>query len=161
VLPALWLGGLLCIAFVATPAPFAVLDKPAAGRVVAFIFAREAPTSLVFAVLLLMIERRRALDAWRDGGGSSQFSLPMVGALVALACTIVGYYVLQPMMEQAKAGVATVLSFGQLHGASFGLFGAKMIAVAAMAWGAARTRGAGDAGAGRGGPPPLNPPASS
>jgi hypothetical protein len=161
VLPAVWLGGLLCIAFVATPAPFATLDKPTAGRVVAFIFAREAPTSLALAVLLLMIERRRALDAWREGAAASQFSLPMVGALVALACTVVGYYVLQPMMEQARAGTAGGLSFGQLHGLSFGLFGVKMIAVAAMAWGAARARPADDAGAGREGPPPVNLSVSS
>jgi hypothetical protein len=155
-LPALWLGGLLCIAFIATPAPFAVLDRPTAGRVVAYIFAREAPTSLAFAVLVLMMERRRALDAWREAGegaARSQFSAPMVGALVALACTIVGYYVLQPLMEQAKAGGATSLTFGQLHAVSLGLFGIKILAVAALAWSAARGAG--------GGPPAVSPTASS
>ena len=149
-LPAGWLGMLLCVALLATPAPFATLDRATAGRVVAWIFAREAPTSLALAVLLLMLERRHALDAWQAGAARSQFSMRMVGALVALACTIVGYYVLQPMMEAARAGQAA-LSFGQLHGLSFGLFGVKILAVAALAWAAARSPA----------PGAVSPPASS
>lgn len=154
-LPGVWLGLLLGVALLATPAPFAMLDRASAGRVVGWIFAREAPTSLALSVLLLMLERRHALDAWQAGRARSQFSMPMVGALVALACTIVGYYVLQPMMEQARAGQAA-LTFGQLHGLSFGLFGVKILAVAALAWAAARD---GARGAAR--PEAISPPASS
>jgi len=155
-LPGVWLGVLLGVALLATPAPFAVLERPVAGRVVQWIFAREAPASLALAVLVLMLERRRALEAWQEGLVRSQFSSTMVGALVALACTIVGYYVLQPMMEAAKVG-GGALSFGQLHGLSFGLFGIKILAVAALAWGATREApGTGPADSG-----PISPSASS
>ncbi len=157
-LPGAWLGLLLGVALLATPAPFAVLERPLVGRVVAWIFAREAATSVVLAMLLLMIERRRALDAWQAGEGASQFSAPMVGALVALACTLLGYYGLQPAMEQARTGGPTMLSFGQLHAVSLGLFAVKICAVAALAWGATGAAAAAGAMAGDG---PVSPPASS
>jgi hypothetical protein len=54
-------------------------------------------------------------------------------ALGTLACTVLGYYVLQPMMELARQGQGA-LSFGQLHGLSFGLFGLKILLVLVMAW---------------------------
>lgn len=135
-LPALWLGLLLCIAGLATPAPFAVLDRATAGHVVAYIFAREAPLSLVAGVLLLLAARRVAAQAAEQGVGS-RFSADMLLALGTLACTVVGYYALQPLMAAARQGQGT-LSFGQLHGISFGLFGLKMLLVAALAWRAAR-----------------------
>jgi peptidoglycan/LPS O-acetylase OafA/YrhL len=49
-IPGLWAGVLLCIALVATPAPFATLAAHDAGRVVARIFAQEAYISVALGV---------------------------------------------------------------------------------------------------------------
>ena len=131
-LPALWAGMLLCVAGLATPAPFAVLDKAAAGQVVGHIFAREAPLSLLLGMVLLLAARRSALARAVRGLGS-QFSLDMGLALGTVACTVLGYYVLQPMIELARQG-QSALSFGQLHGLSFSLFGLKILLVLVLAW---------------------------
>jgi len=131
-LPALWLGVLLCVAFIATPAPFATLERADAGRVVAHIFAREAWLSLGLSVLLLAIERGRARAAAAAGTGSV-LSSEMLLVLGAVFCTVAGYFGLQTMMAAARAGQAA-LSFGQLHAISLGLFGLKMVLIALLAW---------------------------
>jgi len=97
------------------------------------VFAREAPASLVFGVLILMLERRAALDRHQEAG-ASQFSVEMVLALGALFCTVAGYYGLEPLMAQARAGAATPLSFMQLHAASLAFFGVKGLLALALAW---------------------------
>jgi hypothetical protein len=135
-LPGLWAGALLCIALLATPAPFATLDQHDAGRVVSRIFAQEAWLSLVLGVLLLLLERRRAADL-AESRATSQFSVGMMLALAAVFFTVLGYFGLQPLMAAAKAGQGA-LSFGQLHGLSFGLFGLKILAVTVLAWRALR-----------------------
>ncbi|HSI57471.1 MAG TPA: DUF4149 domain-containing protein [Ideonella sp.] len=126
-IPGLWAGVLWCIALIATPAPFATLAAHDAGRVVSRIFAQEAYLSVGLAVVVLLLERRAAAAA-----GGSRMSTNMLLALGALFCTIAGYFALQPMMEAARAGQGA-LSFGQLHAISFGLFGAKMLIVLALA----------------------------
>lgn len=134
--PGLWAGVLLCIALVATPAPFAMLAQHDAGRVVSRIFAQEAWLSLILGVVILLLERRRAAGlALR--GEASQFSAGMMLALAAVFFTVLGYFGLQPLMAAARAGQGG-LSFGQLHGLSFGLFGLKILAVLALAWRALR-----------------------
>ncbi len=127
-LPAVWLGVLLCIALLATPAPFATLAKADAGRVVGHIFLREAWLSLGAGAVLLLLARHEATGNAEAGQGS-QFSTEMLLALGSIFCTVVGYFGLQPMLALAKAGQATPLSFGQLHGLSFGLFGLKTLLV--------------------------------
>ncbi|MBN8486349.1 MAG: DUF4149 domain-containing protein [Burkholderiales bacterium] len=136
-MPGLWAGALLCIALIATPAPFATLVQADAGRVVARIFAQEAWLSIGLGGLMLMLERRAAAEAAEAGQGS-QFTPGMGLALLALLCTVLGYYGLQPMIAAAKAGQPTVLGFAALHGISFGLFAVKILAVTALAWRAAR-----------------------
>jgi hypothetical protein len=126
-LPALWLGILIAVVGIATPAPFAVLAQADAGRVVARVLANEAYLSLAFGVAALVIANVQARS------GTSRFNGNMILALVALFCTIVGYFVLQPMMAPARSGQGP-LSFGQLHAASGGFFMVKTIAVAALAW---------------------------
>ena len=137
VVPGLWAGALLCIALIATPAPFATLVQADAGRVVAHIFEREAWLSVGLGGLMLMLERRAAAEAAEAGQGS-QFTIGMGLALLALFATVAGYFALQPMMAQAKAGLPTLLGFAALHGLSFGLFGVKIVAVLGLAWRAAR-----------------------
>ena len=136
-LPGLWCGVLLAIALIGTPAASGALDRASFGAVARAIFAREAPTSLVFGVLILMLERRAAL-ARHEASGVSQFSTEMVLAVAALFCTVAGYYGLQPMMEQARAGAATTLTFMQLHAISLAFFGVKGLLALALAWKAAR-----------------------
>jgi hypothetical protein len=127
-LPPLWAGLLLCVALVATPAPFATLERAQAGLVVAFIFKREAFLSLAAALAFALIERRRA----RAGLGS-QFTTEMALALGALFFTVAGYFGLQPMMAAARAGQGA-LTFGQLHAVSLVLFGLKILCVLALSW---------------------------
>ena len=136
-LPGVWFGVLLAIALIATPAASMSLDRVSFGAVARAIFAREAPTSLILGVVLLVIERRDAL-ARHMATGVSQFSSEMVLAIVALFCTVAGYYGLEPMMEQARSGAATSLTFLQLHAVSLAFFGVKGLAVLALAWKATR-----------------------
>ncbi len=128
-LPGLWAGALLCIALVATPAPFATLAVQDAGRVVGRIFAQEAYLSLFVAVVVLLLERRAAATS----DGETRLSVPMLLALGAIFCTVAGYFGLQPMMAAAKAGEGR-WSFGQLHAVSLALFGIKILVVLALAW---------------------------
>ncbi len=136
-LPGIWFGLLLAIAAIATPAASGALDKASFGAVARAIFAREAPASLVLGIVLLVIERRDALARHLETG-VSQFSSEMTLAIVALFCTVAGYYGLLPMMEQARAGGVTSLTFPQLHAISLAFFGVKGLAVLALAWKAAR-----------------------
>ena len=132
-LPGLWCGVLLAIALIATPAASGALDRASFGAVARAIFAREAPTSLVFGVLILMLERRAAL-ARHLATGVSQFSAEMLLVVGALFCTVVGYYGLEPMMEQARAGASAGLGFMQLHAISLAFFGVKGLLALALAW---------------------------
>ena len=136
-LPGLWLGFLICIAVVATPAPFATLAQADAGRVAGRILAQEAYTSLALGVLLLILERLRARRQVAGGSGS-QFTLGMVLALGTMFCTVAGYFAVQPMMPAARAGLGP-LSFGQWHAVSAAFFVVKTALVAALAWRAAQS----------------------
>lgn len=134
-LPGPWLGLLLCVALVATPAPFALLAKADAGRVVARILAQEAYASLALGIILLVLERVAAKRAATTGQGS-QFSVGMVLALGAVFCTVAGYFAVQPMMPAAREGQG-VLSFGQLHAVSAAFYVVKAALVLALVWRAA------------------------
>lgn len=137
-LPGLWAGALLCIALIATPAPFATLATQDAGRVVGRIFAQEAYLSLFLAVVVVLLERRAAATS----DGEARLTVPMLLALGAIFCTVAGYFGLQPMMAAARAGEGR-WSFGQLHAVSLGLFGIKILVVLALAWRAGGAPGAG------------------
>ena len=136
-LPGIWFGVLLAIALVATPAASNTLDKASFGTVARAIFAREAPTSLVFGMVILVIERRDAL-ARHLATGVTQASAEMMLAAGAVFCTVAGYYGLMPAMEQARSGASTALSFAQLHVLALSFFAVKGLLVLALAWKAAR-----------------------
>jgi Domain of unknown function (DUF4149) len=131
-LPGLWSGWLLCVALLATPAPFALLAPADAGRIAGRMLAQEAYTSLAMGVLLLILERMLARRQAGSGQGT-QFSTGMVLALGALFCTVAGYFALQPLMTAARSGQGP-LSFGQLHALSAGFFVVKAGLVLALAW---------------------------
>ena len=132
VLAALWGGLLLCVAFVAAPSAFAVLDRAQAGLFVARVFELDANVSLAAGLLLMMMERRLRRD---EGGPAAtpEFLLP-AGALF---CTIAGYFALLPAMEAARAGQGSV-SFLTLHAISLGFYGLKGLLVLALAWRASK-----------------------
>jgi hypothetical protein len=131
-LPGLWAGWQLCVAALATPAPFATLAQADAGRVVARMLAQEAYTSLFLGIALLVIERLRARQAALRGQGS-QFSLGMGLAMGTLMCTVLGYFVIEPMMIPARAGQGS-FSFAQLHAASAAFFLIKLVLILVLAW---------------------------
>jgi len=135
-LPALWLGGLLTVALLATPAPFATLAKTDAVRVAGRMLAHEATASLLLGALVLLIERLTARRRHAQGQGS-EFSLGMLLALGGLACTVLGYHVIQPMIVAARQGQGS-LGVPALHAISVGLYVVKVALVAALAWRAAR-----------------------
>jgi hypothetical protein len=138
-LPALWAGMLATIGLAGAPAAFAVLPAHDAGRVAARMLAVEAQASLVFAIALLLIERRRAREVAAAGRGSV-ISAEMLLLLGALGCTVAGYFALLPMMDAARAGHGR-WSFAALHGVSSGLYALKGLLVLALAWRAARPIG--------------------
>jgi Domain of unknown function (DUF4149) len=134
-LPALWLGLVLGVAFVAAPAPFAVLSSADAGRVNGRIFLTEAWIGVALALLLWLLERARARRAVQAGQGS-MLSTEMILLVGTLLCTFAGYFALQTMLPAARAGQGS-LSFAQLHAISVALFALKALLVGALAWRAA------------------------
>ena len=132
-LAALWGGFLLCVALVAAPNAFAVLERAQAGAYVARLFSIDAQVSVVLGLLLVLIARRQARDAEDAGRPPRVFTAALLLPAFALLCTVGGYYGLQPMMEAARHG-AGALSFMALHGLSMGLFALKGLAVLALAW---------------------------
>jgi hypothetical protein len=130
-LPGLWAGWLLCVALLATPAPFALLAAADAGRVAGRMLAQEAWTSLAMGVVVLWLERRAA------AGRGERFDAGMGLALATLACTGLGYFAVLPLMSAARAGQG-VLGFAALHAISSAFFAVKLVVVLALAWRATR-----------------------
>jgi len=134
-LPGPWLGCLLCVALLGTPAAFALLERSLAARVAVRMLAGEAYASLALGIAVVVLERVAARRGVARGG--SQFTPGMVLALGALFCTVAGYFALAPMMEAARAGQGR-FGFAQLHAASVALYGLKTVLVLVLAWRAAR-----------------------
>jgi len=133
-LAGLWAGLLLAVGGVAAPSLFAVLERTAAGTGAGQIFAIEARISLGFAVLMFALERRRLRDAIESSGQGSALSAALLLVLGALFLTVFGHFALHPMIQAAKAGEPTALSFGALHGISATLFWLKAVLVLVLAW---------------------------
>ena len=131
-IPGLWAGVLLCVALMAAPAPFATLTPQDAGRVVARLFVQEAYLSLGAAAVVVLLERRKAAADAETGGGS-RFSMALMLTLVAMFCTVAGYFGIQPMLAAARNGQGA-WTFGQLHAVSLAFFAVKLGAVGVLAW---------------------------
>jgi hypothetical protein len=123
-LPGLWAGLLLCVAGLAAPAAFATLPGADAGKVVGWLFRREAWISLSLAAWLL---------AWRWRGPQAGRAADAALLAGAAACTLLGYFALQPWMAAARAGQGP-LGFGALHAMSTVFFGVKALCVLVLAW---------------------------
>ena len=120
-LPGLWAGALLCIAAIAAPAAFGALPASDAGRVVSRIFVREAWLSLVFAAVLLALGRSPKV-----AGAAQRRQRAVLWA--AIACTLLGYFAVQPLMGPAREGRG-LLGFGALHLISTAFYGIKTLLV--------------------------------
>ena len=100
------------------------------------IFLQEAWLSLALGLLLLAVERTRARRAAQHGQGSI-LSAEMLLVLGTSFCTVLGYFVVQPLLVAARAGQGG-MTFGQLHAVSLSLFGLKTVLVLVLAWRAAK-----------------------
>lgn len=134
VVSGLWAGLLVAVGGVAAPSLFAVLERQAAGTGAGQIFHVEARISLALAILMFVLERRRVRDLVESGQSTSAMSATLLMALGALFLTLLGGFVLSPMMQAAKAGQATALSFVALHGMSATLYWVKALLVLVLAW---------------------------
>ena len=134
-LPGVWLGVLLCIALIVAPSMFALMPAAEAGGVMSRIFLQEAWLSLGLAAMLLLLQRqpqaRGLFAARRMGVGTAGL---LWGTVL---CTLLGYFALQWMMPQARAGQGP-FSFGQLHALSTACYGIKTLLVLVLAWRAAQ-----------------------
>lgn len=133
-LAGIWAGLLLGVGGVSAPSLFMVLDRTQAGLGAGRIFATEARLSLFIAVVLYALERRRVRHLAESGVAGSVMTGNLLLMLAALFLTIFGQFALHPMIEAAKAGEPTLLSFGALHGISAALFWIKALCVLALAW---------------------------
>jgi Domain of unknown function (DUF4149) len=137
-LAAAWAGLILAVGGLAAPSLFAVLERSQAGLGAGRIFTNEARISLAVAVLLFVIERRRVRDLAEAQAHSGQPPSVMTGNLLlvlgALFLTVFGEFALHPLIEAAKAGQPTRLSFGALHGISASLFWLKAVLVISLSW---------------------------
>jgi len=133
-LACLWTGIVVAVGGLAAPSLFAVLDKVQAGVGAGRIFTNEARLSLGLAVVLFVIERRRVRDAVEAGASMSAMSGNLMLVLAALFLTVFNEFGLHPAIEAAKAGQATRLSFGALHGLSASLFWLKALVLIALSW---------------------------
>lgn len=129
-LAALWGGLLLCVAGLAAPTAFAVLDRAQAGKYVGAMFELDAQIGLAAGLLLLVMERRLQRDAIQT---NKVLTHELLLPLLALFCVVAGYYGLQPLMQAARTGQGA-WSFGALHAVSSALFALKTLAVLVLAW---------------------------
>ncbi len=133
-----WAGVIIAVGGVAAPSLFSVLERSQAGIGAGRIFTNEARLSLAVAVLLFAIERRRVRDLAEAQQSSGQTTTVMTGNLLlvlgALFLTVFGEFAMHPMIEAAKAGQPTRLSFGALHGISASLFWLKAVLVISLGW---------------------------
>lgn len=132
VLAGVWAGLIAGIGLVAAPAAFAILQRSVAGAVAGRMFAHEAYAGLAISAGLIWLVRRQSRVAVSSGRGSI-FGTNLVLALAALFCTLFGYFGIQPLMADARAGQGA-LSFGALHAISVVFFGVKGVLAIVLSW---------------------------
>ncbi|MEB0133969.1 DUF4149 domain-containing protein [Actimicrobium sp. CCC2.4] len=120
---ALWVGSLWTIGYLVAPTLFMTLaDRVLAGTIAGKLFRVEAWLSVVMSLLTF------GLIAWSVTTSRARtWMLRLTGMM--LACTLIGYFGLQPMMaalrEAASGGVFSPdarMQFGILHGVASGLY---------------------------------------
>jgi hypothetical protein len=127
----LWVGSLWAIGYLAAPTLFATLyDRVLAGTVAGSLFRTEAWASVACAVLLLGLQARskhpERAQTWL--------------VIAMLACTVIGYFCLQPFMAALRegAGPGGVMAsdahteFAVLHGVSMVIYLVESVLGAAL-----------------------------
>jgi hypothetical protein len=132
VLAGVWAGVILAVAFIGTPAGFALVPRDVAGKLAGFMLSREAYLSIAMSVVLFVVVRGQAREAARAKQGSVM-SANVLLVLGALFCTVFGHFGISSAMDAAREGKGA-LSFGALHGISVLIFGLKGLLVLALAW---------------------------
>ncbi|MCE2871479.1 MAG: DUF4149 domain-containing protein [Oxalobacteraceae bacterium] len=115
-----WAGSLWTVGYVVAPVLFSTLaDRTLAGTLAGAVFRTQAWISLVCGVVLLAF-------MWTDKENPSR-SLLIKCVISMLACTVIGYFGLQPYMAELRTiaaqsgGImddAMRARFGWLHGAA-------------------------------------------
>lgn len=127
-----WLGVMGSIAALVAPLAFELFARAEAGRLMGRIFALEAAVSCAVVVVALVLHRQARARSSPEGSGGGLDAV-VIGLALALFCTVAGFYGLQPMMAQARAGQGA-LGFGALHAVSSAFFAVKAAALAFVAW---------------------------
>lgn len=114
----LWVGSGWTVGYLVAPTLFATLPDPMqAGSIAGSLFRVEAWLSVVCAAALLVL---LAMAGRRNGSAAYRTQITLVAAM--LACTVIGYFGLQPFMAALREGAATVAG-GALVGAARTQFG--------------------------------------
>lgn len=127
-----WVGSLWAIGYIVAPTLFATLsDRVLAGSIAGRLFRIEAWVTVVCSLLLIGMSLRTTARQDIAGQGVDLSAMPADStrktviwlAAGMLACTLIGYFALQPFMsalrEAAQGGVMNEESrkqFGLLHG---------------------------------------------
>ena len=122
----LWVGSLWTVGYLVAPTLFATLaDRALAGTIAASIFRIEAWLSLgcALSLLALLLSRGTPVNMPDKRQGERFSALWLVVAMAA--CTLIGYFGLQPFMAAIREAVGgremtggARLYFGLLHGAA-------------------------------------------
>ncbi len=134
----LWAGSLWTIAYLVAPILFATLpDKVLAGTIAGKLFQAEAWLSVACAIFMIFLIKRSVSD---NNPKKRRQLLWIVGGM--LACTVVGYFALQPFMAALRetAGIGGVMNseakmqFGILHGVSSTIYLVQSLLGALLVW---------------------------
>ncbi len=128
VLIALWVGSLWTVGYLVAPTLFLSLsDRVLAGTIAGKVFRVEAWLCVAMAALVAGLLWQTIVDV-----SMKKSSLFIVGAM--LACTVLGYFCLQPLMAALRAAApAGVLAdnarmqFGIVHGVASALYLAESV----------------------------------
>ena len=133
----LWVGSLWTIGYVVAPTLFATLaDRVLAGLIAGKLFRIEAWLSVACGLVLIVLMMR--LTDERDAKARKHLLWIASGML---ACTLVGYFGLQPFMsdlkEAAAGGVMDAVSrsrFGLLHGVASAFYFIQSVLGGFLVW---------------------------
>jgi hypothetical protein len=128
----LWVGSLWAVGYIVAPTLFATLtDRALAGTIAGRLFRVEAWISLACASILLLL-------ILRDRTKLPNFKSCLILVCAMLACTLIGYFGLQPFMAALREGAGGLASdaararFGMLHGVSSAIFLVQSVLGAAL-----------------------------
>lgn len=134
----LWVGSLWTIGYLVAPTLFATLsDKMLAGTIAGKLFRIEAWLTVVCAIFMIILIKIRAPKA-----NPQIYRLLLWLVLGMLACTLIGYFGLQPFMAALRetAGAGGVMEedarmrFGILHGVASALYLIQSLLGVVLVW---------------------------